>query len=936
MGPVVDGPDRAASEGAGALLDPARAEAAADRGRIDPEAVIVDLERELVPAELEAKIEAPGAGVAESVRQPLLGDPKEGQADSRREPLGDVTMHEATLEARASLDLSDQHREGLDQRAVLQRLRAQRDEHLAEAPLDPMDLLGEAREGVEDRAIAVQADPEVDEEAHRRQLLTEADPSYDAAMTSTRRPASLVTLVGALALACGDDAGPASASEGTGVGSTGTASASSGGASESTSSGGASDSATSTTTGGATGGDTTGETTTGGVDACATSPRYRVGAAIRDVTGPVAELVMMGYSMPEQKAEGISTRLWARAFAVEHPCSGGRVVFVSADLGQIFQSVHLEVVKRLEAHFGPGRYGFDNVALSATHTHSGLGGFSHYTMFNLAVGGYDPDNFEAIVSGVVDAIIAADAALDHGVIKIADGPLQDANWNRSPQAYAGNPAGERVAHEAEMMRDTNTRMTVLRFERTGEGELDGEPIGMLAWFSSHATSVSNQNRLVSGDHKGLASWLTERHFGADYTAPAPFVAAFAQSDAGDVSPNEVLLGDPKNTVERPCDLDPDPTCDDLENAAIHGQWQHERALQLFDAADERLAGPVGGRLAFYDMESVTVGPEFTGEDEHVTCRAAIGFSIAAGAEDGVAVAFIDEGIKYGDLPKVTIVPEDQACHEEKTILLPVGRMLPFPWSPTILPAQVIRLGTLAVLPAPFEVTTISGRRLRATVQEVLGPQGVTRAVIAGLSNGYSSYVTTREEYAAQHYEGAFTQFGPWTLAAWQQNFSEVAEALAAGAPAEGTGAPLDLSDDQIINGPGVVADSPCVLPDAVLCLVDVLVPPPASAAIGDTVLVTFRGAHPRNDLRAGEGFMEVQRDMGGPWVTVARDWDPETRFRWRRVGGPLSPMSEVDLSWRIPEGTPAGSYRIVYRGDAKSLGGVIKEISGTSPSFVVQ
>ncbi|MCB9755290.1 MAG: neutral/alkaline non-lysosomal ceramidase N-terminal domain-containing protein, partial [Myxococcales bacterium] len=204
--------------------------------------------------------------------------------------------------------------------------------------------------------------------------------------------------------------------------------------------------------------ETTESETTGDV-ACADSPHYRVGAAIRDITGPSAELVMMGYSMPEQKAEGISTRLWSRAFVVEHPCSGGRVVFVSADLGQLFQSVHLEVLRRLEEHFGPDRYTADNVALSATHTHSGLGGYSHYTMFNLAIGGYDPDNFEAIVGGIVDSIVAADAGLDHGVVKIAEGPLYDANWNRSPEAYVGNPAAERAAHEAEMMRDTNTRMT---------------------------------------------------------------------------------------------------------------------------------------------------------------------------------------------------------------------------------------------------------------------------------------------------------------------------------------------------------------------------------------------------------------------------------------------------------------------------------------------
>ena len=699
--------------------------------------------------------------------------------------------------------------------------------------------------------------------------------------------------------------------------------------------GGASEGETGTSTGSA---GSTG-TSTGGPAGCEDSPHYRVGAAIRDVTGPSAELVMMGYSMPEQKAEGISTRLWARAFALEHPCSGTRAVFVSADLGQVFQGVHLEVLRRLNAHFGPDRYTFDNVALSATHTHSGLGGFSHYTMFNLAVGGYDPDNFEAVVSGIVEAIVAADAHLDHGVVKIAEGPLQDANWNRSPQAYANNPARERDAHWAEMERDTNTRMTVLRFERTAEGALDGDPIGMLTWFSSHATSVSNQNRLVSGDHKGLASYLVERHFGADYTAEEPFVAAFAQSDAGDVSPSEVVVGEPKNTVLRPCDGSPDPECDDLENAAIHGGWQHARSLELFEQASEHLRGPTGGRLAFFDMERVTVRPEFTGEGEHDTCRAAIGFSIAAGAEDGVAVAFIEEGIVYGDLPKVTLVPEDQACHEEKTILLPVGRMLPFPWSPTILPAQVLRIGGLAVLPAPFEVTTISGRRLRETVLAALAGTGVTRAVIAGLSNGYSSYVATREEYKAQHYEGAFTQFGPWTLAAWQQNFSAVAEALAAGAPAEGTGEPLDLSDDQVINVPGVVADSPCALPDALLCpfekFGDVVVPPPPAAAPGDHVLVTFRGAHPRNDLRRGTGYMEVQRDEGGSWSVVAHDWDPETRFRWRRVGGPLSPRSEVDLEWEVPADAVPGTYRIVYFGDAKSLGGVISPITGTSPSFTV-
>jgi len=41
-------------------------------------------------------------------------------------------------------------------------------------------------------------------------------------------------------------------------------------------------------------------------------------------------------------------------------------------------------------------------------------------------------------------------------------------------------------------------------------------------------------------------------------------------------------------------------------------------------------------------------------------------------------------------------------------------------------------------------------------------------VIAGLTNTYSSYVTTYEEYQAQRYEGASTIFGPHTLDAYIQ------------------------------------------------------------------------------------------------------------------------------------------------------------------------
>ncbi len=695
----------------------------------------------------------------------------------------------------------------------------------------------------------------------------------------------------------------------------------------------------------ASGSESDSESETGPTPTCVDSPVYRVGTGIADVTGPAAELVMMGYSQPTQVAEGLSMRLWARAFAIEDPCGEGRMVFVSADLGQIFQAVHLEVLQRLEEQFGPGVYTRDNVILSATHTHSGLAGYSHYTMYNLAAAGYDPDNFEAVVRGIVDSIIIAHESMGPALIRHNRGTLFEANYNRSPQAYALNPADEREAHEAEHQRDTNTLMTLLRFERLASDEPfpvdpSGVAMGSLAWFASHGTSISSTNLLVHGDHKGYASYLFERAMGVtSYIGDVGFVAAFAQSDSGDASPNTVIVGEPQNTVMRPCDGSSDPTCDDIHNAEIHGFQQYTFARELFDQASELMTGTIAGRLAFIDMGSVAVDGAYTSDGQpHPTCVSAIGWSIAAGAEDGRAVEFIGEGVT---LPDFVVLPEDANCHAEKAILLPAGRMLPYPWAPTVLPVQVVKLGSLAIAAAPFEITTLASSRLRDSIAGELATVGVDQVVLAGLSNAYASYVTTRQEYAAQHYEGAFTMFGPWTLAAYRQEFARVARAVAEGTSVDDTGTPLDLSDAQLVQVPGNTGDSPCIQPLIELCVGqafgDVVLAPDPTYTAGERVVVRFRGAHLRNDLRTGTGYLQVEQLTDAmQWEVVAHDWDPDTRVRWLRTNGPLSPSSEIEVEWAIPEDTAAGTYRIRIDAAAKhTFTQDIFPIAGTTPTFDV-
>ncbi|NEE30550.1 alkaline ceramidase, partial [Streptomyces sp. SID7982] len=100
-----------------------------------------------------------------------------------------------------------------------------------------------------------------------------------------------------------------------------------------------------------------------------------------------AETGMMGYSSFDQKTSGIHQRQRSRAFVVVDRASGKRVVYVNADLAMIFQSVRQGVMAQLKERYG-SLYGEDNVLLSATHTHSGPGGYSHNVAYNLSVLGF--------------------------------------------------------------------------------------------------------------------------------------------------------------------------------------------------------------------------------------------------------------------------------------------------------------------------------------------------------------------------------------------------------------------------------------------------------------------------------------------------------------------------------------------------------------------
>ncbi|KAG6876987.1 hypothetical protein C0993_011300 [Termitomyces sp. T159_Od127] len=161
---------------------------------------------------------------------------------------------------------------------------------------------------------------------------------------------------------------------------------------------------------------------------------------------------------------------------------------------------------------------------------------------------------------------------------------------------------------------------------------------------------------------------------------------------------------------------------------------------------------------------------------------------------------------------------------------------------------------------------MKGEAIRAKLisSNILGSDAYV--VIAGPANTYGHYVTTREEYSVQRYEGASTIFGQcvWhsvivlqriaiqfnpiyaavTLDAYIDKYSSLVPFLAdnaTGVPASDP-APVDQTPKAISLRPGVVFDAAPVGKTFGDVLVDVNT---TMYRAGDTVSAQFVGANPR-------------------------------------------------------------------------------------------
>ncbi|KOB79228.1 putative ceramidase [Operophtera brumata] len=682
-----------------------------------------------------------------------------------------------------------------------------------------------------------------------------------------------------------------------------------------------------------------------------TAHALRVGVGIADVTGPPAE---MGYAQFEQVGHGIHLRQFARAFVLEDDLGNSiisqRIVFVSVDAAMMGQGV------RREKRYGD-MYTDHNVIISGTHTHSTPGGFLMDFLFDLPILGFVKETYSAY------SIVIAHTKVTQARMEYGEAELLDANINRSPSSYkydtdktlaqvrfvapndkvlgvinwfAVHPTS--MNNTNKLISSDNVGYASILCEKAlnGNTTIPGKGTVVCAFASTNLGDVSPNTKgprcEFSGkpcdQEKKLCTLHKEKCFasgpGRDMFESTKIIATKLYQTA--------MLKQPCDQEKKLCTLHKEkcfasgPGRDMFESTKIIATKLYQTAMKVLSQPGEDLTGPLGIVHQFVKMPEQEVFPydpvteTFNSSTKVHGCLPAMGYSFAAGTTDGPGAFDFTQGTTSSN-PLWNAVrdfiaeptDEDVKCQAPKPILLATGRAtFPYEWQPHIVSCAVARIGGLFLAAVPGEFTTMSGRRLRNIVAKTT-PEA-KRVVLAGLSNIYSDYIATPEEYQAQRYEAASTIFGPHTLDIYLNKYVELTEALVS-----------VITPVLWDTAPWKKEFGDCTLQ------------PQRRYSYGDVVTASFVSGHPRNSIRHGRWYMTVEKlesEQDDAWVVIATDADWETKFIWVRDSKILG-TSHVNLEWEIPVGTPRGTYRLHHYGNYKYVLGGIYPYHGFTDSFEV-
>ncbi len=610
----------------------------------------------------------------------------------------------------------------------------------------------------------------------------------------------------------------------------------------------------------------------------------RAGVGKADIT-PRTGYYLGGWTRQDRVAQGQHTRLWARALVLQR--GDRKVALVALDLFMVPGGLVKHVGDALSAR----GFSESNLLVSASHTHSGPGGYANFKTFNTAAPGLatvtdplsfyrlldpppaDPQLYSFLVRQVTAAVRRADRDRAPAQAGWGRAEIHGLTQNRSIEAHLADHGIQRERGQGAAAEDPqgvdhtiDAQVNVLRVDKLVGGR--HVPIGGWSTFADHGTVTKSSFPYYNQDHHASALQVFERAVRRSGRVPRgqAVLNVYGNSNEGDQSAGLVRDG---------------PAASDyvgrVEAAAMLRAWRRANAVLISKPQlDVRWT-----RTCFCGQAT---------EGGNVADYAMIGFPFLTGSEE-----------ERGPLFDVTRVPLEGTRNP-----LPVpgqGHKTGIPLSadtvPKAVPLTALRVGDGLIVTLPGEPTAEVGERLRAAVRE---STGMDRVVVSGLAGEFIQYLTTPEEYDRQHYEGGSTLYGPLSSNLLRQELVELSRRLVSGEPAQAA-YPLDPTN-------GVSPDGPPYDPGAAT---GTATEQPAGAVRRfEQAAFGWRGAPYGLDRPLGRAFVVVQRRNGGRWHSV--DSDLGLGMLWKVDG-----EGAYRALWEVPRTAATGRYRLQVRAERYRL-----------------
>ena len=477
-----------------------------------------------------------------------------------------------------------------------------------------------------------------------------------------------------------------------------------------------------------------------------------------DITPPPG-MPTAGYSIFSKSCYGVRTKLKARVIYLK-PSVGSPVAIVQCDLLSGSLLVHHLVSEIISKETDVDS---SALAICGTHTHSGPGNYYENAMYNDKASnkkGLEPNYLEFCSKQIAKAVIKAYNQRQEVRIATGDTEIWGVTINRSYPPYLQNENIKGIKGSLNELKAINPTLSMIRID--GKDSLGKfSPIGIITTFSIHPnTNPAEIGMLYSGDITGFVERMVENQIMDRYSTEKLPVYAALNHAHGDCNANHI-----QTRVEN---------FKDQQNIA---KEISQHVMGLFESLDDKLKG--GDITIGYRTEEIDLLKNKTVENISIDKRGFAGMSVPGGTNGrGRSTPFRKLPFFKEGRPRKIFTKGAQGVKHIAGGRLLQRAIIPAKVVPHEIIFQIIQIDDTLLIPLPWEVTQESGFRIEMAAQSIIKSRKkskIKRSIVVNTSNGYAGYLTTREEYSLQFYEGGSNYYGPNTTGYISRQIAKVTE-----------------------------------------------------------------------------------------------------------------------------------------------------------------